>query len=93
MGIVTEPMRREDSFASLYFRDVVKKQARFMQRQTGTIQARQRVILGQVWVDDRRTISKRARQRDNPGTQAIVQTRCKQSLIGKAKGQSRKHGQ
>ncbi len=38
--------RRADSFARLYFRDVVTKQARFMQRQTGTIQARQRVIIG-----------------------------------------------
>ncbi len=28
----------------------------------------------EVWVDDRQTISNRARQRDNPGTQAIIQT-------------------
>ncbi len=45
-----------------------------------------RVILGQAWVFDRRTISNRARQRDNPGTQAIVQARRKQSPNGKAKG-------
>ncbi len=35
-------------FARLLFRDEVIKQARF--RQTGQTQARQRVILGQVWV-------------------------------------------
>ncbi len=55
------------------------------QWQTGITQTRQRVILGQAWVDDRRTISNRARQRDNPGTQAIVQMRCNQSPTGKAK--------
>ncbi len=56
------------------------------QWQTGITQTRQRVILGQAWVDDRRTISNRARQRDNPGTQAIVRERCKPSPNGKAKG-------
>ncbi len=56
------------------------------QWQTGITQTRQRVILGQAWVDDRQTISNRARQRDNPGTQAIIQTRCEQSPNGKAKG-------
>ncbi len=49
-------------------------------------EARQRVFLGQAWVFDRRTISNRARQRDNPGKQAVVQERCKQSPNGKAKG-------
>ncbi len=47
---------------------------RVNKQQTGMAGARHRVILGQAWVDDRRTISKRARQRDNPGTQAIIQT-------------------
>ncbi len=46
------------------------------------VRARHRVILGQAWVDDRRTISNRARQRDNPGTRAIIQTRCEQSPNG-----------
>ncbi len=63
------------------------------QWQTGITQTSQRVILGQAWVDDRRTISNRARQSDNPGTQAIIQMRCNQSPTGKAKGKSRKHGQ
>ncbi len=49
-------------------------------------EARQRVFLGQAWVFDRRTISNRARQSDNPGKEAVVQERCKQSLNGKAKG-------
>ncbi len=40
----------------------------------------------QAWLDDRRTISNRARQRDNPGMLAIVRERCKQSPDGKAKG-------
>ncbi len=35
--------------------------------QTSMYKARQREILGQVWVDNRRTISNRARQRVNPG--------------------------
>ncbi len=41
------------------------------------------------------TISNRARQRDNPGTRAIIQMRCNQSPTGKVKGKgkSRKHGQ
>ncbi len=77
---------RADPFARLYSGTWSQKQARFMQWQTGTTQARQRVILGQAWVFDRQTISNRARQRDNPGTQAIVQARCKQSPNGKAKG-------
>ncbi len=49
-------------------------------------EARQRIFLGQAWVFDLRTISNRARQRDNPGKQAVVQERCKQSPNGKAKG-------
>ncbi len=45
------------------------------------VQHRQdRVFLGQAWVFDRRTVSNRARQRYNPGTRAIAQARCKQSL-------------
>ncbi len=87
---------RCETCGSIYkalFKGEVTKQARFMQWQTGTSQARQRLILGQAWVDDRRTISNRARQRDNPGTRAIVQERCKQSPKGKAKGKSRKHRQ
>ncbi len=47
---------------------------RVNKQQTGMAGARHRVILRQAWVDDRRTISKRARQRDNPGTQAIIRT-------------------
>ncbi len=31
----------------------------------------------QAWVDDRRTISNRARQRDNTGILAIIRERCK----------------
>ncbi len=79
-------VRRADPFARLYSGTWSQKQARFMQWQTGTTQARQRVILGQAWVFDRRTISNRVKQRDNPGTQAIVQVRCKQSPNSKAKG-------
>ncbi len=59
----------------LIFIGVVTKQDRFVQWQTGTTRARQRVILGQAWVDDRRTTSNRARQRDNPGTRAGIKTR------------------
>ncbi len=57
------------------FKGVVTKQARFIQWQTGTTQARQRVILGQAWVDDRWTISNRGRQRVNPGNTGRYQTR------------------
>ncbi len=40
------------------------------QWQTGITQTRQIVILGQAWVDNRRTISNRGKaKRDNPGTQ------------------------
>ncbi len=77
---------RADPFARLLLRDVVTKQASFMHWQTGTTQTRQRVILGQAWVFDWQTISNRARQRGNPGTRAIVQSRCKQSPNSKAKG-------
>ncbi len=59
----------------LIFIGLVTKQDRFVQWQTGTTWARQRVILGQAWVDDRRTTSNRARQRDNPGTRAGIKTR------------------
>ncbi len=59
----------------LIFIGVVTKQDRFVQWQTGTTRARKRVILGQAWVNDRRTTSNRARQRDNPGTRAGIKTR------------------
>ncbi len=77
------------------FKGVVTKQARFIQWQTGTTQAKQRVILGQAWIT---TIGEQyptgqGRQTDNPGTRAVVQESCKQSPNGKAKGKSRKHGQ
>ncbi len=51
-------VKRVDPFAWLLFRDVVMKQARFRQWQTGTTQARQRVILGQAWVFNQRTESR-----------------------------------
>ncbi len=44
-----------------------RKRAWVTHWQTGMYKARQREILGQAWVDDRRTISNRARQRVNPG--------------------------
>ncbi len=78
--------RRADPFARRIFRDAVTKQARCMQWQTGRTQTRRRVILGQAWVDDRRTISNGARQRDNTGTQPIVQARYKQSPERQGKG-------
>ncbi len=92
---VTGRTRRETcgSICKALFKGEVINQARFMQWQTGTSQARQRVLLEQAWVDDQQTISNRARQRDNPGTRAIVQERCKQSPNSRAKGKSRKHGQ
>ncbi len=46
-----------DPFARLLFRDVVMKQARFRQWQTGT-QHRQSVTLGQAWAFDRWTESR-----------------------------------
>ncbi len=58
---------------------VVTKQARFIQWQTGTTQARQRVILGQACVDDRRTTSNRVRQRVNPGNTGRYQNTRKQA--------------
>ncbi len=61
------------------FKGVVIKQARFIQWPTGTTQARQRVILGQAWVDDRRTISNRARQRVNPGNTGRYQNTGEQA--------------
>ncbi len=75
LASVTEPTRREAyvSMCKFLFINIVNTQA-------GSNNGKQiwhgqdtRVILGQAWVDDRRTISNRARQRDNPGTQAIVQ--------------------
>ncbi len=55
------------------------------QWQTGITQTRQRVILGQAWVDDRRTISKGLDRRGNPGTRAIILARFKQETEGQGK--------
>ncbi len=61
------------------YKGVVTKQARFIQWQTGTTRARQREILGQAWVDDRQTISNRARQRVNPGNTGRYQNTGEQA--------------
>ncbi len=47
--------------------------------------ARQRIILGQAWVCDLRTISNRARQRENPGTRAGIKTLEGKARQGKAR--------
>ncbi len=62
---------------------------RVKQQQTDMARARHKSNPRASMGLDRRTISNRARQRDNPGTRAVVQERCKQSLNGKAKGKSR----
>ncbi len=53
--------------------------------------ARQRQILGQAWVDDRRTISNRARQRVK-GNTGIKQKagKARQARQGKARQQGKK---
>ncbi len=71
--------RRADPFARLLFRDVVTKQARFMQWKTGTTQARQSIPRASVGLRSANSIQQ-ARQRYNPGTRAIAEARCKQSL-------------
>ncbi len=82
-----QDVRRLDPFARLLFRDVVIQQARFRQWQTGTTQARQRVILGQAWVFDRR-------QSPESLTKGVIRKhnnspdRGKQSPNGKKIGQS-----
>ncbi len=95
MPSVTEPTRREAGGpkCKLLFINIVKSQAGSNNSKRIWHGQDTRVILGQAWVFDRRTISNRARQRDNPDTQAIIQERCKQSPNGKAKGESRKRGQ
>ncbi len=45
---------------------------------SGTTRARQRVILGKAWVDDRRSISNRARHKVNPGNTGRYQNTRKQ---------------
>ncbi len=82
--IVTGRTRRDTCGSmckALLYKGMVKT-GRVKQRQAGVAWARHRVILGQAWVDDRRTISNKARQRDNPGTRAIIQARHKQSPNG-----------
>ncbi len=51
-------MRRADSFSSFISRHGQKIQAGSEHQQTGITQARQKVILGQAWVFERRTISR-----------------------------------
>ncbi len=45
-----------------------------------------RVVLGQAWVDDQQTTSTRARQRDNPGIRAVIQTGVQTESKGLGKG-------
>ncbi len=71
-------MRRADPFATL-FQDVLKKHRQSKHQQKGVTQVRQRVILGQAWVFDWRTISRGLEKRGSPITWAIAQTRYKQS--------------
>ncbi len=61
-----------------------QSQAGSNKQQTGIERARQKST--QINRRDRRTISKGLDRRGNPGTRAIIQSRCKQSPNGKAKG-------
>ncbi len=68
--------RRETcrSTCKLYSKTWSTTQAGSKHQQTGITQARQRVILGQVWVFNRPTISRGLEKRSSPITWAIVQT-------------------
>ncbi len=44
------------------------------QWQTGITQTRQRIVLRQAWVDDRRTISRGLGRENNPGARAGIRT-------------------
>ncbi len=56
------------------------RQAWFSKQQTDMNEARQRVVLGQPWVFDRRTVSNRAGQREISGYTAIIQAGWKHNL-------------
>ncbi len=70
-------VRRADPFIKRHGR----KRAWVTHWQTGMYKARQREILGQAWVDDRRTISNRARQRVNPGNTGRNQNTGEQARL------------
>ncbi len=92
--IVTGQTRREmcRSICKLYSKTWSKTQARSKHQQTGITQARQRVILGQAWVFDRRTISRGLEERGSQNNMSNNPTRYNQSPNGETKGKSRKHG-
>ncbi len=81
---VTWRMRRETcrSICKLYSKTWSKTHAGSKHQQTGITQARQKVIIGQARVFDRRTISRGLEKRI---TWAIVQMRYKQSPNGESR--------
>ncbi len=66
-------MRHADPSASFYYR-TWSITGRVGQWQTGMTKTGQRIIQGQAWVDDRRTVSRGQGRENKPGARAGINT-------------------